>query len=214
MPDPLTGEADASAPSRRTTLAVATGHALSLALLQGPTLCAFHHEPMARGHAEALIPVLRTLLAGQPRPAEIRVETGPGSFTGLRVGIAAARALALAWNCPVHGVTSMQLVAAAAKARGHQGPLLVLLAAPRGQLWVQPLDDCDALAPPVALDPAQARARMLAWKGAATGSGLTLLGLPALEQEPDARFAGMVAPPRLGPPLPLYIRPQPDRQAA
>jgi tRNA threonylcarbamoyl adenosine modification protein YeaZ len=214
MPDPLKVPRTAGAPERGATLVIATGHALSLALVAGPEVVRARHMPMAKGHAEALVPALREILAGQPRPAEVLVETGPGSFTGLRVGIAAARALALAWHCPVHGVTSMQLVAAAAAARGQRGPLLVLLAAPRGQLWVQPLDGGDALAPPESLEPAHARARLAAWAGEATGSGLALIGPPAIEQEPDARFAGTIAGSRLGPPLPLYVRPQPQPEAA
>lgn len=207
MPGPLT------APGAGETLAIATGHALSLALVRGREVAASHHESMAKGHAEALVPALRELLAGQPAPREVRVETGPGSFTGLRVGIAAARALALAWSCPVRGVSSMQLVAAAAAARGHQGPLLVLLAAPRGQLWVQPMVGFDPLGPGEALALADARDRLAAWRHAATGSGLTLLGHAGAEQEPDARFAGTVPADRLGPPLPCYLRPK-DRAAA
>ncbi len=214
MPDPLTAPVPAAPPGGGVTLAIATGHALSLALVDGATVAAAHHDPIARGHAEALVPALRLLLAGQPRPSAIRVETGPGSFTGLRVGIAAARALGLAWGCPVHGVTSMQLVAAAAAARGHAGPLLVLLAAPRGQVWLQPFAATGPAGAPEALEPADARARLAAWGKAATGSGLALLGLPAPEQEPDARFAGTVGPDRLGPPLPLYIRPQARPAAA
>ncbi len=211
MPDPLTR----SGAGPGATLAIATGHALSLALVEGARVLAFHHAAMARGHAEALMPALRALLAGRPRPAAIRVETGPGSFTGLRVGIAAARALALAWGCPVQGVGAMQLVAAAAQARGHAGPLLVLLAAPRGQVWVQPLDGAVPLGPAEALAPGEAHARLAAWPHAATGSGLALFGrLPGPELEPDARHAGRVPDALLGPPLPLYVRPQPEPEPA
>lgn len=214
MPDPLIGARGAGEAAGAGTLAIATGHALSLALIDGADSLACHHVPMAAGHAEALMPALRALMAGRPRPAAIRVETGPGSFTGLRVGIAAARALALAWRCPVHGMTSMQLVAAEAAARGHRGPLLILLAAPRGQVWLQPLADGQPIGPPEALAPEEARVRLAAWTGAATGSGLASLGLPAAEELPDARFAGAIPEARLGPPLPLYVRPRPDRQAA
>mgnify|MGYP005866535445 CR=1 FL=1 len=112
MHHPLTGPGGLPAP----VLVIGTGHHLSLALIGREGLLARAHDPLVRGHAEAIMPALRALLAGQPRVGSILVETGPGSFTGLRIGIAAARALGLAWRIPVHGVSSTLLVAAAARA--------------------------------------------------------------------------------------------------
>lgn len=211
MPDPLTASAPGGAGP---VLVIATGHALSLALVDGADVLGEHHEPLARGHAEALVPALQDLLAGERRPAEVRVETGPGSFTGLRVGIAAARALGLAWGVPVRGVSSSQLVAAEAEASGMTEPLLVVLAAPRGQIWLEPLRDFVPLAPAEALPAEAARARVVAWPHAMTGSGLEVLGVPALQREPRARFGGLVPEGRLGPPLPRYVRAHEAREAA
>jgi tRNA threonylcarbamoyl adenosine modification protein YeaZ len=186
-------------------LVIATGHHLSLALVERATLHARHHEALARGHAEALMPALRALLAGQPRPAAIIVETGPGSFTGLRIGIAAARALGLAWHLPVRGVSSMLLVAAAAAARGHQGPLRVALAAPRGQVWLQRFDGLAAAAPARSLPPEAARIELALTGPPITGSGI--MGAP--EAAPDAAAARHIPPALFGGPDPLYLSPSP-----
>src|SRR3546814_12928995 len=66
---------------------------------------------VGRGHAERLIPMIGDLLQGR-RPGRILVDCGPGSFTGVRVGIAAARALALGWQVPVSAYSAMPLIAA------------------------------------------------------------------------------------------------------
>jgi tRNA threonylcarbamoyl adenosine modification protein YeaZ len=131
MPDRLTGA----------TLVIATGHDLSLALLAGGNVLAERTDPMARGHAEALVPAIAELMAPFGGAAascdRVIVETGPGSFTGLRVGLAAGRALALAWGAELKGVRSTLLAAAEARRQGMEGSLLVALRAPRGQIWVE-----------------------------------------------------------------------------
>jgi len=131
MPDRLTGR----------TLVIATGHALSLALLVDGIVEAEAGVAIDRGHAEALMPAILQLLApfggASLRIDHIVAEVGPGSFTGLRIGLAAAKALALVWNSSVRGVRSTQLVAAEARLRGIKEPLVVALAAPRGQIWAE-----------------------------------------------------------------------------
>lgn len=186
-------------------LVVATGHALSLALVRDGEILAEDHRALARGHAEALVPALAGLLAGQPHPEGIVVETGPGSFTGLRIGIAAARALGLGWDVPVAGVSSMLLVAAAASARGHRGRLAVALAAPRGQLWVQRFDGLEPLTAAQALEPAEARTALAADLAIVTGSGLVLLGLSPREDVPRAADARYLGARHFGPPAPDYV---------
>lgn len=85
--------------------------ALSVALLEGDAILRQHHEIVGRGHAERLLPVIRDLL-GARIPDAIAVDCGPGSFTGVRVGLAAAQGLRIAWGVPVHGYGSLALVAA------------------------------------------------------------------------------------------------------
>ena len=98
------------------TLAIETaGLACSIALLDGEAVIAERHERVSRGHAERLIPWIAQLPGGG-RADRIIVGCGPGSFTGARIGIAAARGLGLGWGVPVTGVSSLVLVAAACEA--------------------------------------------------------------------------------------------------
>ncbi|MEO1469219.1 MAG: tRNA (adenosine(37)-N6)-threonylcarbamoyltransferase complex dimerization subunit type 1 TsaB [Pseudomonadota bacterium] len=89
----------------------------AVALIAGDSIVARAVEPMARGHAERLFPLIETALAeagfGLESLNRIAVCTGPGSFTGLRVGVAAARGLALGRGVPAVGVTRFEAVAAA-----------------------------------------------------------------------------------------------------
>src|SRR5471030_3156973 len=92
--------------------------ACSAAVLETDRASAAIHEslPMVRGHAEALIPLVARLLdRARLTFAEIdriAVTTGPGSFTGLRVGIAAARGIALAAAKPAVGLSTLAAFAA------------------------------------------------------------------------------------------------------
>ena len=90
-------------------------------------------ELIGRGHAERLVPMIEELLAGR-RASLILVGTGPGSFTGLRVGIAAAHGLALGWGADLQGMSSLALLAAAAPG---EGPVGVAIAGGHGELFVQ-----------------------------------------------------------------------------
>lgn len=85
--------------------------ALSLALFDGERLVDSYHAVLGRGHAEALVPRTEEVLAGS-RADAIAVDVGPGSFTGIRVGLAAARALAFAWSVPLRGFGCLSLCAA------------------------------------------------------------------------------------------------------
>src|SRR4051794_39655504 len=72
--------------------------ACTAALFDGECECiARRDEMIGRGHSERLVPMLAELLDGR-KPARILVGTGPGSFTGIRVGVAAAHGLAIGWD--------------------------------------------------------------------------------------------------------------------
>jgi len=75
------------------------------------------HEEIARGHAERLVPMVAEVLGGNV-PNEILVGVGPGSFTGLRVAIAAAHGMAIGWAVPLCGIDSLGLLAAGADGDG------------------------------------------------------------------------------------------------
>lgn len=111
--------------------------ACSVALMDDGVVFASVHEEVGRGHAERLLPMIASLPGGG-RADAILVDCGPGSFTGIRVGVAAARALGLGWSIPVHGYSSLALLAAVHFAT-HGGPT-VAIAIPggHGELFVQP----------------------------------------------------------------------------
>lgn len=135
-------------------LAIDTAYpALSVALFDDDRLLAAHHEAAATGQAELLVPAIAALLGrvGVTRADGIAVDIGPGSYTGIRIGLAAARALGLAWEAPVYGLSGTVLAAAAAF---DADPLLmtvgVALAAGRGRAHVEAFDR--ALTPLTALN--------------------------------------------------------------
>jgi tRNA threonylcarbamoyl adenosine modification protein YeaZ len=120
--------------------------ACSIACIDGDTVVAECHEIVGRGHAERLVPMIEALLDGR-RPTAIAVDCGPGSFTGVRVGLAAAHGLAIGWHVPLAGFSSLALLAVAA-ARGED--VAVAVQAGHGELFVQsyshePLRPRDAL---------------------------------------------------------------------
>lgn len=92
-------------------------------------------EVIGRGHAERLAPMLAELLDGR-RAATIIVGVGPGSFTGIRVGIAAAHGLAIGWNAGLSGMSSLALLAAAQS----DGEVAAAMLGGHGELFVQQFD--------------------------------------------------------------------------
>lgn len=111
--------------------------ACSVALLADGAVLAERHEVVGRGHAERLIPMIAELPGGG-RADAILVDVGPGSFTGVRVGLAAARGLAIGWGVPVRGYSSLALIAAAAFAEDAQlDRLAVVLEGGHGEVFVQ-----------------------------------------------------------------------------
>ena len=166
------------------------------------------HEIVGRGHAERLVPMIAELLAGR-RPDAILVDCGPGSFTGLRVGLAAAHGLAIGWTIPLAGFSATALLAAAA---GEAAAVAVALAGGHGELFVQsysgdpiaPLDELRSLAPQAAA--AAIAAKLVVGSGAealvaARGYGRWMQALP---RAADARL--LPASLRSLPPRPIYGR--------
>lgn len=110
--------------------------ALSVALIDNGSPAGHFHEIVGRGHAEALVPAIATLPGGG-RADLIAVDVGPGSFTGVRIGIAAAKALALAWSLPLRGYSALSLIAARAAADHDGGPIAVTITGGHGELFWQ-----------------------------------------------------------------------------
>lgn len=185
--------------------------ALSVALLDDGAPLGHFHEIVGRGHAEALLPAIAALPDGG-RADAIAVDVGPGSFTGVRIGIAAARALALAWNIPLHGYGALAMIAARAAAGDHKDEsLAVTITGGHGELFWQAFST-DGLAPlgPPASTPIAELAKQLT-QPTLYGTGAEALvtarghGM-AVSLYPDAADYPLVAglPPL--PPSPLYCR--------
>ncbi len=174
----------------RTLVIDSATEACSVALFDNSTLLAGELRMLGRGHAEQLVPMIAAL-PDRGRAERIAVDVGPGSFTGIRVGLAAAKALALAWNCELVGYGALALVAAMARAEAGDVPVDVAMTAGHGEWFIQTFAaDGTELAPVASLSPAEAAALGVATVIAGSQAGaLAKLrdGARALEIWPDAR---------------------------
>ncbi len=193
--------------------------ACSAALFEGGNLVAEARELVGRGHAERLLPMIEELLAGRV-PDAILVDCGPGSFTGVRVGLAAAHGLAIGWRAPLSGYSSMAAIAAAVEVDAASGEVAVALHGGHGQLFVQsfrhgPLEPIHELR---SLPPMEAAKTVSAPR--IFGSGAEALvsargfgrATDALPRAADARR--LPAPLRSLAPTPIYGRAPDARPAA
>ena len=125
--------------------------ACSAALMSDGEIIAARHQAMMRGHAEALLPMVEAVMAGVAYDSLglIATTVGPGAFIGLRVGLAAARGLALAGGLPMIGVTTLEALAhGAGEVRGERAVVAVLNAR-REEVYYQPFDGAlTPLSPP------------------------------------------------------------------
>jgi tRNA threonylcarbamoyladenosine biosynthesis protein TsaB len=117
------------------------GRGCAAAVLADGAVAASRSNPMERGQAEALLPLIASVLAEAATSLDeldlIAVTVGPGGFTGLRIGLAAARGLALATGLPVIGVTNFCAIAAAVPSDQRGDPVVVALDSKRAELFLQ-----------------------------------------------------------------------------
>ena len=195
--------------------------ACSVAVVHDDHPLAVRTESMARGHQERLAPMVAVAMgeaglafAGLDR---IAVTVGPGSFTGLRVGLAFAKALSLALDIPCIGVGTLEALAAGVSG-GQNMPLLVCaLDAHRDRVYLQAFSRGRSLGDPenLSLEAARARLASLGTDRAtpAVGSGATLLDFvgpassasPAIDPVALARLAANRPAPDQRP-APVYLR--------
>lgn len=183
---------------------------------------------LGKGHAERLMEVIGDALAEAGATYEdldaVAVSVGPGSFTGVRVGVAAARGLALALAIPAIGVTTLEALAEEARALHPRRPVLAVIDAGRGDVYATAFaPDGECLMDPVALPHADAAALAAgmderasglvltgsAARGLATGTGrvFTIAGEAATADiSTYAAIAAARASGPVNPPRPLYLR--------
>jgi tRNA threonylcarbamoyladenosine biosynthesis protein TsaB len=184
---------------------------------------------MVRGHAEALMPLIaRVMDEAEVEFKEldrIAVTVGPGSFTGLRVGISAARGIALAARKPAIGLTTLAGLAAPHIAENGTTPVVAAIDARHDHVYLQVFGagGRTLLAPRIA--PVREAARATSGGARIVGSAAQLVALAWPKGEPppaliDQRGApdiawiarlGAVATAAEGPPKPLYLQ-APDAQ--
>ncbi len=193
------------------TLVIETATAAcSVALIEDGAVIARDHVVVGRGHAERLVPMIAAL-PGQGRADAILVDCGPGSFTGVRVGLAAARGLGIGWGVPVHSYSSLALIAAAALAERPGDAIVAVLDGGHGEVFQQGFDGAlIADGPAVSRKPADAVAALSGRR--VVGQGLARLrtvedSLPECDRLPDAADAVLLSPVQATlPPAPLYGR--------
>ncbi len=145
-------------------------------------------ETMVRGHAEALMPMVVEVLAEAGlAPSEldlIAATEGPGSFTGVRIAIAAARGLALSTNAKLYGTDSLSVMAKVALEGGAlpNGPFAVAVDARRGMLYLGIYDETGRREGPLLVAPDDAVSLLPGDLGLAVGSGAALLAEASARQ--------------------------------
>lgn len=194
-----------------TILAIDTSnHTLSVALLtkRQQTFC--EQKQMDRGQGEALIPLIQSLLKKAKVKVEdldaIAVAVGPGSFTGVRIGLACAKAFGLAHDIPVWGVTNLE-----AEAYDFNKPITVVLDSKRGDYFVQHFNKGKAIDEPhiESMDELKKTLPFSAVGDAATQLANTIGCQVVQAQEPIAVVVAKIALSRKDNPLPaqpLYLR--------
>jgi len=194
----------------------------SAAVLDRGVILAHVTDSRPRAQAEILVTLadqaMKDAGADYPALAAVAVTTGPGSFTGIRIALAAGKGFALAAGCPVTGITTLE-----ALAFDVPGLCLAAIDAAKGEVYVQLFHDGQAAGGPLALPPAEAAALSRGQGGLTIAGTARALLAPCLataphwrDGPPDTRHVARIAQNRIaqgriapGPVQPLYVR-RPD----
>ncbi len=191
--------------------------ACSVAVLDGETILAHQFVEMARGHAEALAPMVQDIMAqaglGFSQLDRLAVTTGPGTFTGQRVGLAFMRGLRVALKKPLTGITTLEAMAAATAAPR----AAAIHDAKRDEAYLLLWENGAAVLEPTVMPFVEAVEKIrgfgdctLAGTGAATAAALLGAKFPLSDiRQPDAVWVARLAlqrPATDTAPAPLYLR--------
>ena len=206
-------------------LALETSSSLCAACILDETTGAVLGEvsnDIGRGHAERLMDdigeVLKLAGVGYSHLTSIATGVGPGSFTGIRVGVAAARGFGLALKVPVLGITSLQAIAWQAREWADASNIIVALDAGRDEIYMQTFDhDALPLGESLALSLPHFLASLTIGRSFVCGSAIALLNdqtlpqgislhLPAIIPTATSVAFASTQPTMTVPPKPLYLR--------
>jgi tRNA threonylcarbamoyladenosine biosynthesis protein TsaB len=209
--------------------------AASVAVVEGGRAAplAVMSRPMARGHADALPlmveEAMRGIDGGFPSLTRIAVATGPGSFTGIRIGLAMARAMGLALAIPVVGVSTLAAFAAPLLGEPRTGIIAAAIDARHGSVYFQLFEASGRPLGPPRCDTPRECVRAIgagpAWlagdAAALVASEAQRAGLPydldATRAAPDivaVAWMGLAVDPSISPARPVYVKPPDARPNA
>jgi tRNA threonylcarbamoyladenosine biosynthesis protein TsaB len=216
-------------PSLRRILAIDTAlGACSVCVMEAGRVLpiALDSEEMATGHAEALMPMIERVMkqvdGGFTSLERVAVSIGPGSFTGLRIGIAAARAIGLAAEIPVVGVSTLSAYAAPLINAEESGVIAVGIDARHGAVFFQAFTAAGrTIVLPRVISLKEAGRAIGSGPVKLAGSGAAALAVEAMSlglkasiadmrAAPDVTWVarlGLAADPATAVPKPLYLRP-------
>ncbi len=176
--------------------------ACSVAIYKNAVISAYYEELTTSAQAKNLIPMIETALKSSDISyndlSKVAVSIGPGSFTGIRIGLATARAIGFSANIPVLGFNSLQVMAYGIRAKNHERPVLASLSAGKGEMIYQTFDEnlspvseptliSQSLAPKQTNDITFPRADLLAML-AAEYPNYAVEPLPFYVRPPDAKL--------------------------
>jgi tRNA threonylcarbamoyl adenosine modification protein YeaZ len=183
-------------------------------------------RPMTRGHADALAPMveeaMRGVEGGFPSLTRIAVATGPGSFTGIRIGLAMARAMGMALGIPVVGVSTLAAFAAPLLSEPRAGIIAATIDARHGSVYFLLFEPTGRPLGPPRCDTPRECVRAIgagpAWlagdAAALVASEAQRAGLPydldAARAAPDIvalAWMGLAVDPAISPARPIYVKP-------
>ena len=227
----MDGDAHGHAPSFVLAIDTSLGACSACCLAPGATEpAAAESVIMARGHAEALVPLVDRVVSriegGFGALRRVAVTVGPGSFTGIRVGVSAARAFGLACKVPVVGVSTLAALAAPSIGTAHRATIVAAIDAHHGNVYLQSFaPDGDTRIEACVLPVPEALRALGRGPLRLIGSGAPLLAIEAWSQGLDAEVderamapdiayvarLGLLADATRALPRPLYLK-APDAQ--